>query len=237
MERAQPAGLDTPAACADSADMHLDLTPLETRLLGCLLEKERTTPETYPLTLNSLTTAASQSTNRDPVMSVDPVEAERALEEMRSRKLVTQVMLAGSRAAKYRHELPDHYELQEPELALLCVLLLRGAQTPGELKTRTERLHAFGPDDLEACLQGLAGGDEPLVRQLAPQPGQKGRRWVQLLSGEPAPEFGVAEATPPPAAPRTSGRIDLLENRVAELETSLAATREEFLRFREQFGS
>lgn len=218
--------------------MHLELSPLETRLLGCLLEKERTTPEAYPLTLNSLTAAASQSTNREPVMSVDPSDVEAALEKMRTRKLVTQVMLAGSRAAKYRHELQDHYELAEGELALLCVLLLRGAQTAGELKTRTDRLHAFADAEaVETSLRGLAGGDEPLVRQLSPQPGQKGLRWVEVLSGEPVLGSNAMEPRANATTERPPGRIELLENRVAALEAELAQMREELQDFQKQFES
>ncbi len=218
--------------------MHLELTLLQTRLLGCLLEKERTTPEAYPLTLNSLTAAANQSTNRDPVMSADPSEVESALEEMRTHKLVTQVMLAGARAAKYRHELRDHYELEEAELALLCVLLLRGAQTVGELKTRAERLYPFTDSEaVETGLRGLAGGDEPLVQPLSPQPGQKGNRWVELLSGEPAAGSAVVSPGPAPAGERPPGRIDQLENRIADVESALAEMREELRNFQRQFES
>lgn len=215
--------------------MHLELTPLETRLLGCLLEKERTTPEAYPLTLNSLTAAASQTTNRDPVMSVSTAEVERSLEQMRDRKLVTLVMLAGSRAAKYRHELAGHYELAEAELALLCVLLLRGPQTAGELKARADRLHAFPDSDaLESCLRGLAEGDEPLIRVLPPRPGQKGSRWVQLLSGEPAADQSVSVPHAPISAP---SRIEELEARLAATERALEEMRSDFERFRQQFES
>lgn len=212
--------------------MHLDMNPLETRVLGCLLEKERTTPEAYPLTLNSVTAAVNQTSNRDPVMSVEAAEVEAALEGLRARKVATLIMMAGSRAAKFRHELADHYDLDPAEAAVICVLLLRGAQTVGELKTRTERMHPFEDSTaVEQCLSGLEKGEEPLVRQMAPPPGKKGTRWVQLLSGEPSVE--AADRGVPQSVGSTAAGS--LHERVSSLESEVAALREELADFRRQF--
>ncbi len=218
--------------------MTFDLSPVETRILGCLLEKERTTPEGYPLTLNSLTTAANQTTNRDPVMSVDAKEVEMALDELRAKKLAAMIMMAGSRVQKYRHQLPDHYDLSAAETAILCVLMLRGPQTAGELKSRTERLYGFADAaELERCLSGLAEGSEPLVRQLPPQPGQKGARWVQLMTGEPDPEMLTPRQATATVVPAGHSRVEKLEKEVTDLRAEVSALREEFMEFRRQFES
>ena len=165
----------------------MELTPIETRVLGCLLEKERTTPDAYPLTLNSLLLACNQSTNREPILTLNEREIEEALDGLRQKKLATVIFGGGSRVQKYRHILPDTFNLSPQEYALLCVLLLRGPQTVGELRGRTERMASFPQlSDVEGALTGLAEGGEPLVRLLPQRPGQKERRYVQLLSGEPA---------------------------------------------------
>lgn len=217
--------------------MAFELNPIETRILGCLLEKERTTPEAYPLTLNSLIAAANQTTNREPVLSLDTKDIEQALDSLRAKKLAAMVMMAGARTAKFRHLLPDHYEFSPAETSLICVLMLRGPQTPGELKVRTERLHRFrDTDELERCLRSLAEGAEPIVRELAPQPGRKGIRWVQLLSGEPDPATlagGSAVVIPPP--PEAPSRVDELEQTLQSLREDLEALRREFDEFRQQF--
>lgn len=219
--------------------MAFTLSPLETRILGCLLEKERTTPENYPISLNSLSAACNQTTNRDPVTGYDEKTVEQGLDSLRAMKLATMVRLAGSRVEKYRHNLLDFYSLDRGETALMCVLMLRGRQTPGELRARTDRLHPFGGvEQVEAALQKLMEGDEPLVRILPQSPGQKERRYVQLLSGEPeAEEYAsapISETSPVPVSPGKS-RIDLLEAEVAALKSELAAFREEFATFRRQF--
>ena len=218
--------------------MAFELSPLETRILGCLLEKERTTPEAYPLSLNSLTAAANQTTNRDPVMSADAKDVEMALDELRAKKLAAMIMMAGSRVQKYRHQLPDHYDVSPSETAILCVLMLRGAQTAGELKSRTERLYGFSDmAELEQCLSGLAAGTEPLVRQLPPQPGQKGARWVQLMTGEPDPETLKSHQATATVIPAGHSRMDKLEKEITELREELSGLREEFTEFRRQFES
>ena len=162
------------------------LSPVETRILGCLLEKERITPENYPLSLNSLIAACNQSTNRDPITAHDARTVEAGLDGLRQKKLAVMIMSAGSRVAKFRHELLNHFELSPREVALLCVLLLRGPQTLGELRSRTERMQFFDSlEQVETFLADLARGESPLVRVLPARPGQKERRYVQLLSGEP----------------------------------------------------
>src|SRR3954469_5936404 len=146
---------------------HFDLTPAETRIFGCLLEKERLVPESYPLSGNYLATACNQSTNREPVMTLEEREIEEGLTSLREKRLATMIHSSGSRVPKYRHNLPDHYDLAPREVALLCVLMLRGPQTRGELRTLTERLAAFpSVEEVEAALRGMMTSDDPLVRLL-----------------------------------------------------------------------
>ncbi len=220
------------------------LTPIETRVLGCLLEKERLTPENYPLSLNALVAACNQSTNRDPVLSLGEKDVEAALESLRyEHKLATVVFGSGIRVQKYRHNLADIYNLTPQESALLTVLLLRGPQTPGELRARTERLAppAASVAETEAALDGLAAAESPLVRALPARPGQKERRYVQLLSGEP--DLAVAGTTSAPGGeaqplrPPPASRLETVENEVAGLRAELTALREEFAAFRQQFES
>ena len=218
--------------------MAFSLSPLETRVLGCLLEKERITPENYPISLHSLTAACNQTTNREPVTGYEEKTVEQALDSLRGLKLATMVRLAGSRVEKYRHNLLDFYTLDRGEVALMCVLMLRGRQTPGELRSRTERMHAFASvQEVETSLQRLMEGSEPLVRILPQSPGQKERRYVQLLSGEPVAEESApvtAELSAAPV-PREKSRVDVLESEVSALKSELAAIREEFATFRKQF--
>ncbi len=219
----------------------MTLSSVETRVLGCLMEKERTTPETYPLTLNALIAACNQLTNRDPVMVVGDRDAETALDELRQKKLATVVFGAGSRVQKYRHILPDTYNFTPQEFALLCVLLLRGPQTVGELRARAERMAGFATlADAENALGGLISMEQPFVRHLPARPGQKERRYVQLLSGEP--EEGPMDETVPPvvrervAEPGVASRVETLEREVGGLRGELAELRERFDEFRRQLG-
>jgi uncharacterized protein YceH (UPF0502 family) len=224
----------------------MQLTPVETRILGCLLEKERITPESYPLTLNALVAACNQSTNREPVVAYDERTVEQGIDGLRQKQLAMIVHTAGARVPKYRHRMPDQYELSTQETALLCVLMLRGPQTPGELRSRAERLG--GPaalPEVEGLLEGLARGDAPLVQSLPPRAGQKERRYVQLLSGP----FQAAEAEPSGAprqpapvtqgasidADRSSERLAALEAEMDALKASLSALQAEFAAFRRQF--
>jgi hypothetical protein len=217
--------------------MSFSLDPVETRLLGCLLEKERLTPENYPLSLNALTNACNQSTNREPVVAWDEASVEKGLERLRMKKLAAMIHAAGSRVPKFRHALPDHFTLDRRETALLCVLLLRGAQTPGELRQRAERMAPFDTlEEVECCLGAMAQGTEPLVELLPARPGQKERRYVQLLSVRT--EEAVAAAggmVIPPPVDGAGERIGALENEVQALRAELQTLREEFAQFRKQF--
>ena len=205
------------------------------------MEKERITPENYPLSLNSLIAACNQSTNRDPITAYDVQTVENGLDGLRQKKLAVMIMSAGSRVAKFRHELLNHFELSPREVALLCVLLLRGPQTLGELRSRTERMQFFDSlEQVESFLAELARGESPLVRVLPARPGQKESRYVQLLSGEPP----VSENTPglgndsPPAATASamdSSRLEAIEKQVAELGAELRELREALASFRKQF--
>jgi len=216
------------------------LTLVETRILGCLLEKERITPENYPLSLNSLVAACNQSTNRDPIVGYDAKTVEAGLDGLRQKKLATMIMSAGSRVPKYRHDLLNHFDLNPREVALLCVLLLRGPQTLGELRTRTERMQFFDSlEHVESFLAELAKGDSPLVRVLQARPGQKENRYVQLLSGEPdlteSITSEIAFSTMVGQVPSNSSRLDTIEKDVAEIKAELQQLREELLSFRKQF--
>jgi uncharacterized protein len=194
----------------------VDADDVELRVLGCLIEKQRTTPDVYPLSLNSLRLACNQSTNRDPVVEYDEATIRAAVDRLSRRRWVRLASGAGSRAVKYRHLLDEALELSEPELSLLAVLMLRGPQTPGELKSRTERLSHFGsPVEVVEVLQGLI--DRELARRQERRPGQKEERYEQLLGGE-------AAESPPPV--EEADRLDELEQRVDRLEAELASLRE-----------
>jgi uncharacterized protein len=190
----------------------VDADPTELRVLGCLIEKQRTTPDAYPLSLNSLRLACNQSTNRDPVVDYDEPTIRGALERLSRRGWVRLASGSGSRAVKYRHLLPEALTLSDVELSLLAVLMLRGPQTPGELKQRTERLYRFeSPADVDLVLDGLIGRE--LVARLPRRPGQKEQRYAQLLGAD------AEEAPPEPAG-------DSLEARVARLEAEVRGLRE-----------
>jgi uncharacterized protein YceH (UPF0502 family) len=161
-------------------EARMDLTPAEIRVLGCLLEKQRTTPDLYPLTLNSLRLACNQSTNRDPIVEYDDTTIRVALHRLERRGFARLASGRGSRAPKYRHLLAEALPMGEDEQALMCVLMLRGAQTPGELKQRSERMHAFaGLEDVNGTLAGLM--ERGLLERLERRPGQKEERFEQLL--------------------------------------------------------
>ncbi len=165
------------------------LDPVEQRVLGALLEKQRTVPDSYPLSLNGLRTACNQSTSRDPVVAYDEATLVDTLNRLRDRELVRFVKPTGLRVVKYHQRLEEQLGLDGPAVALLTGLLLRGPQTPGELRPRTERLHAFADRDaVEERLQALAAQDPPLVRELERQAGQHDRRWIHLLGAELPPE-------------------------------------------------
>jgi uncharacterized protein len=204
-----------------------DLSPEEVRVLGCLLEKQRTTPDTYPLSLNALRAACNQSTNRDPVVQYDEATIRDALDRLGRRRFTRLTSYHGSRTAKFRHLLDEALGIGVDEQAVLAVLMLRGPQTPGELLQRTERLHRF--DDsaaLTAVVDGLI--ERELVTRFERRPGQREERYGHLLSGEaeePPDEPVYVPAPRPPS--RTEERLDQLEREVAELRAELAALREE----------
>jgi uncharacterized protein YceH (UPF0502 family) len=190
----------------------VDADAVELRVLGCLIEKQRTTPDAYPLSLNSLRLACNQSTNRDPVVEYDEQRIRGALERLSRRRWVRLASGAGSRAVKYRHLVDEAVGLSGAELSLLAVLMLRGPQTPGELKQRTDRLHHFAsPADAETVLEGLI--QRELVARQERRPGQKEQRYAQLLGGE--------DEDVPQAAPD-----DSLEARVSRLEAEVRSLRE-----------
>jgi uncharacterized protein YceH (UPF0502 family) len=195
----------------------VDADAVEIRALACLIEKQRTTPDVYPLSLNALRLACNQSTNRDPVVDYDEPTIRGALERLDRKRWARLASGPGSRAVKFRHLLDDALGLDGPELSLLAVLMLRGPQTPGELKQRSERLHAFASTaEVEEILSRL--DERGLVRRLGRRPGQKEDRWTQLLGGE------ETDASPAAAEPTPAGRA--LEERVAALEREVAALRE-----------
>ena len=202
----------------------MDADAVELRVLGCLIEKQRTTPDVYPLSLNALRLACNQSTNRDPVVDYDEATIRVALTRLSQRGWARLASGAGSRAVKYRHLLDDALDLGEPELALLGVLMLRGLQTPGELKGRTERLHPFGSlGEMHETLEGLI--QRELVERLPRRPGQKEERYRQLLGGDLRTQ--PAEQDSPHAAAPTDveARLRRLEDEVAALRQALESLR------------
>ena len=205
------------------------------RVLGSLIEKEATTPDNYPLTLNALTSACNQSSNRDPVMSLEEGEVARALDELKRRKLVNEVYRSDSRAKRYRHVLSESLSLHTAETAVMGVLMLRGPQTTGEIRTRTARIFEFiDLAHVEITLQALMSLDPPLVTQLPRRPGQKEVRYAHLLSGEPEDVYmpDAEVATPRVSQP---SRVDALEAEVAALRAEVAELKEKFEEFRQQF--
>lgn len=203
--------------------MEIVLNPCEVRVLGCLVEKELATPEYYPLTLNALTAACNQKSNRDPVMALEEADVVRALDSLRMKGLARQ-SAEGVRAAKYCHCLAEKFLLEPPELAVLAELLVRGPQTAGELRTRAERMHPFADlAAVEEVLRLLMERDEPLVVRLPRQPGRKEQRHAHLFAG--VPEAGGEECTTRPEAARLQVRAE--DERVAKLEEEVAALRAE----------
>jgi uncharacterized protein YceH (UPF0502 family) len=223
---------------------------VEIRVLGCLVEKQRTTPDAYPLSLNSLRLACNQSTNRDPVVAYDEETVSAALRRLAQRGWTRLASGAGSRARKYRHLLPEALGLDDGEVALLAVLMLRGEQTPGELKQRSERLHGFA--DLGAVQEALDGlVERGWVERHARRPGQKEERFSQLLGGgEGEPDTAPAPAAPATPAPSSdevpsmgvpeevvgSGDPAAEDERLRRLEAELQALRGELANLREALG-
>jgi len=201
----------------------VDADAVEIRVLGCLIEKQRTTPDAYPLSLNSLRLACNQATNRDPVVEFDERQIKAALERMSDRGWARLASGASSRALKYRQLVDEALGLSDAELAVLAMLMLRGTQTLGELKQRSDRLHRF--DSLEAVAQTLDHlRERELVARVERRPGQKEDRYTQLLGGDVATQ-PLEEAPAPPGEDRISaieGRLERLEEKVNEILTQLA---------------
>lgn len=201
----------------------MQLTPVQVRVLGCLVEKERTTPDNYPLTMNGLLAACNQTTNRYPVVEFTEATVSNALLNLRGDDLLRIDYSRSGRGDKYRHVLGSALGLDDGELSVLAVLMLRGPQTAAELRTRTERLHAFADQaGVDAVLARLADRGEKLVVRLAPRPGQKEARWAHLLGGEVSSDDIPAAPAPSPASQSRTERIEALEAAVAELTAEVA---------------
>lgn len=220
--------------------MNIVLNEAECRVLGALVEKEATTPEYYPLSLNALVNACNQKSNRDPVMNLDEAEVREALHSLDGQSLVRSVSPADSRVTKYEHRLQEAFNFYRHETAILCLLLLRGPQTPGELRSRSERMHSF--DDLTAVqlsLQHLMKREPPLVKPLPRQPGTKETRYAHLLSGDVLQAEPESRASAAPAASAEHAldgdRVRKLEEEIAVLKNEIAELKEQFAQFRKQF--
>jgi uncharacterized protein YceH (UPF0502 family) len=206
------------------------ITPIEARILGALVEKQLTTPEYYPLTLNALVNACNQKNNREPVMQLTETEVSSAIDRLRDRNLVYVFYGSTSRVPKYKHMLPTYYELEPAEVSVMAVLMLRGPQTLGEIKERTGRMQEFsGLGEVQQTLDALIGREDPLVTRLERLPGQKDARFAQLLTGPVDLEaLAAAHPTRSQAAESTNDRIAKLEAEIEQLKTEFAEFRKQF---------
>jgi uncharacterized protein YceH (UPF0502 family) len=213
-----------------------ELNAIEARVLGALIEKDITTPDYYPLSLNALVNACNQKSNRDPVMTLDEDAVREALSSLAEKRLAGTVSSADSRVPKYEHRVQEVFNLTRAETAVLCVLLLRGPQTLGELRGRTERMFHFNDlSEVQSALQRLAERQPALVKMLAKQPGTKEARYAHLLSGDVGFAAPAAEAVVTSAAPENS-RVTRLEDELGNLKSELATLKQQFEDFRKQFG-
>ena len=212
--------------------MRIELDPLEARVIGCMIEKQVTTPDQYPLSLNSLASACNQKSNRDPVMSLDEAAVQRTLDALSRKHLVLERSGFGSRVPKYQHLFCNtefgSLKFSAQELAIVCELLLRGAQTPGELRSRASRMASFTDvSEVEAALQSLLERESgPLVARLPREPGRRESRYMQLFAGQPPSETPAASAAAQHAAPLVddptlAARVDSLEEEVRQLRAEL----------------
>jgi uncharacterized protein len=199
----------------------MDLDPVEVRILGCLIEKQRTTPDAYPLSLNALRLACNQTTNRDPVVQYDESTIREALHRLSQRRYSRLASGHTSRAYKFRHLLDEALGLDAEELAVLGVLMLRGPQTPGELRARVDRLYSFSDGELERTLEGLI--EQEFVARHPRRPGQKEERYGHRLSEEIEDEAAMPTvAASPDAGPPAESRLDRIERELAELKAQVA---------------
>jgi uncharacterized protein YceH (UPF0502 family) len=208
------------------------LKPVEVRVLGALVEKEITTPDYYPLSLNALINACNQKNNRDPLMTLDDNAVRDALSGLQEQRLAGPASGADSRVTKYEHRLQEVFNFTRGEIAVLCVLMLRGPQTPGELRGRTERMHRFEDlDQVQSALQRLMQREPPLAKVLPRQPGTKEARYAQLLAG------GMESWSAPPAEPVFDSTHPAEADRVARLEADIVGLRDEVAEIKRQFAA
>jgi uncharacterized protein len=213
--------------------MDIELNQIEVRVLGALVEKETTTPDYYPMSLNALINACNQRSNREPVMNLDESAVRAALDSLEAKGLAGPISSAESRVTKYAHRLPETFNFDRRETAVLCVLFLRGPQTPGELRGRTERMYRFdGLEAVESVLHRLRERQPPLVKKLPRLPGTKESRYAHLLAGEVE---GGAELSAASEIGHETDRIAHLENEVAALQKEVADLRQQLMDFRKQF--
>ena len=220
------------------AEIQLQLTDTEARVLGALVEKDITTPDYYPLSLNALVNACNQKNNREPVMNLDENEVRDALSSLQEKRLAGPAGGADSRVTKYEHRLQEVFNFDRRETALVCALLLRGAQTPGELRGRTERMYRFETlDDVQSGLQKLMDRQPPLARVLPRQPGTKESRYMHLFSGDVGADYVVPAAAPIARSfgDQVDSRIASLETEVSSLRSEIADLRRELAEFKQQF--
>jgi uncharacterized protein YceH (UPF0502 family) len=223
-------------------NVNLLLDAVETRVLGSLMEKEATTPDYYPQSLNALVNACNQKNNREPVMTLDEAAVRRGLESLQEKRLAGPASSADSRVTKYEHRAQEAFNFTRGESAILCVLLLRGPQTPGELRGRTERIHRFEHlDEVLSAMQRLMQREPPLARVLPRQPGTKESRYMHLLSGggedaaEPTDRGAQTSAPVTGGSPAESSRITRLEEDVVGLREEIAELKQQMESFRKQF--
>ena len=217
--------------------MNLVLNEIETRVLGSLIEKDITTPDYYPLSLNALINACNQKNNRDPVMALNEDLVRTALDSLQQKRLAGPTSSADSRVTKYEHRFQEVFNFTRGETAVLCVLLLRGAQTPGELRGRTERLHRFEDlTDVQSTLQRLMQREPPLVKVLSRQPGTKEARYMHLLSGDiEAAGDAIERSSAKESVSTEELRLGLLEDEVGNLRKEVDDLKQQLANFRKQF--
>ena len=217
--------------------MNFLLTEMEVRVLGSLVEKDATTPDYYPLSLNALVNACNQKSNRDPFMTLTEDAVRQALESLKVKRLAGPVNSADSRVTKYEHRMQEVFNFSRGENAVLCVLMLRGAQTPGELRGRAERIHRFEDlDEVQSALQKLMQREPPLAQVLQRQPGTKESRYVHLFCGL-VEDFVLPEANSTPRTLRLDNaeRLETLEAAVAGLQRDIEEMKQQFAGFKKQF--
>jgi uncharacterized protein YceH (UPF0502 family) len=217
----------------------LNLSEIEVRVLGSLIEKDITTPDYYPLSLNALVNACNQKNNRDPVMALDENSVRQALSSLQERRMAGPAGGADSRVTKYEHRLQEVFNFDRREIALICVLLLRGPQTPGELRGRSDRMYRFETlDDVQSALQRLMDREPPLVRILPRQAGTKESRYMHLFAGDAGiPAETEQRNISPSRSEKTldNSRLGLLEDEVAALRQEVSDLKQQFADFRDQF--